>query len=485
MTSFALLRRFTSVNDKWLRIFQISPNKTRLAPASSAALQINNRHYTNRNFLELSRRGLWKERYPENCAEFNKKLLNSSDPITLYAGFDPTADSLHIGNLLILISLIHCQRAGHNPIVLLGGFTATLGDPSGKKLTREGMAEAAARGNADQILAQIQGIFKNHEDVIWKNGDQQPLTAPRYVNNKDWIPDMEKEFIPILRHITAAQLLRSPHVKNRIDEENKLCTTELFYQIFQAYDWVHLYDKYRCILQVGGSDQMGNIYLGHDLLKEMRDVSGTGLSVHLVTDEKSGDKLGKSAGNAVWLSKDRTSYFDFYQHFIRRHDSEVEHHLKMFTFLPLGEIEKLMAQHWKNPGLQVAQKRLAECVTLLVHGEKGLQVALDSTSILYRNNAALLLSLSAEEVEGLFSGLCLSLPLRPGTTVAEAALQAGVFPNAGDCVAKIRAGGLSINQCRVTVPDIALVPDLHVLPSGHTLFRKGKQNYTLVRWLAA
>jgi len=441
------------------------------------------RHYTKRNILELFRRGLWKDRFPPSCPEFEAALTDPKKPLTLYAGFDPTADSLHIGNLLVLVALIHAQRAGHSPIVLIGGFTAGFSDPSGRTETRRGLGGAAVEANSGPVAATVQRVFANHAACFW--ADRQatsPLTPPRVVNNRSWLSRMTlEEYLRLGDSVLLSQLTKSAYIKERVESAGALPFSELSYQMLQAIDWLHLYETYGCTLQVGGSDQAGNLWLGRSLLRDRAGVAVTGLTLPLITTE-SGAKLGKSAGNALWLSPEKTSCFDFYQYFLRRKDSEVENLLKLFTFRPLEEITKIMASHWKEPARQRAQQVLAKDVTRLVHGDAGLQTALACTDVLYRNNAGRLYELEPRDLEALFSDNTLELPLTDDTTVLRAARLAGFFATDDIAATTIKAGGLSVNQVRVTEPHLLLVPGIHVLPCGYSVLRSGKRNFKLVRW---
>merc|ERR1719376_155788 len=357
------------------------------------------RHYTKRNILEVFRRGLWKDRFPPSCPEFEAALTDPRKAVTVYAGFDPTADALHIGNLLVLVSLIHCQRAGHHPIVLIGGYTAGFSDPSGRTETRRGLDEATVETNTTPVLETVQRIFANHEKHIWaERGAKSPLAPPRIVNNHSWLSRMTlTQFLSLSNDVYLSQLTKSGYIKERIEKGGALPFSELTYQLLQAIDWLHLYEQYGCTLQIGGSDRAANIWLGRALLRERARVEGSGLTLPLITTE-GGAKLGKSAGNALWLSPHKTSCFDFYQYFFRRKDSEVENLLKLFTFRPLEEVSKIMTEHWREPARQRAQQVLARDVTRLVHGEKGLDTALACTEVLYHNNARRIYELTAEDL---------------------------------------------------------------------------------------
>ncbi|KAF2360983.1 Tyrosine-tRNA ligase [Trinorchestia longiramus] len=403
----------------------------------------------------------------------------------VYAGFDPTADSLHIGNLLVILALLHCREAGHTPIILLGGFTSFLGDPSGRTDKRAGLSAEASAANLIRIQQSIETIFDNHSKIFWKSGEKEPLPDVVFVDNNKWMKNVKfSRLLQIFELLKMKNLLKSSFVRERIDKRGShpLNLMEFLYQACQAYDWLHLYDKYQCKIQIGGSDQLANIMVGHDLIRDARgDSTCTGLTTPLLLGPY-GEKLGKSMGNSVWLCSDRTSCFDFYQYFLRKKDSEVENLLKLLTLIPVHDITKIMEKHWEKPEALTAQKMLAESLTLLVHGEHGLSLARASTAILYQQQATALLDLSPSELESLFSGSVLRLTLDPGTTVMQAAMMARCFKSERECEEIILAGGFHINQHPVREPHMVLVPDAHILPTGYSLFRVGKKQFTLVAW---
>lgn len=439
------------------------------------------RQYTSRNILSLSERGFWKDRFPDNSKEFEDELVKS--PQTIYAGFDPTADSLHIGNLLVIMALLQCQRAGHKTIVLLGGFTATVGDPSGRNSQRPHLPTEEVASNVIRIKQTVLNIFGNHATLFWKNSREKPLQPVVFLNNNDWLKSMTlQKLLSVLELINVRDLLNNAFVKDRLDSPKAaLSAKEFMYQICQAYDWLHLFDQHNCNIQVGGSDQLANIKVGHNFVRDARGKSVTGLTVPLLVTPD-GQKLGKSVGNSLWLSADRTTYFDFYQYFLRRTDAEVESLLNLFTFMLDSEIESLMQQSKERPEALLAQKKLAEKVTLLVHGEYGLQIARASTAILYQNESTALLDLPPRELLRLFSGNVTYLSLEPGTTVLEASTKAKCFQRDGEAEQIIKQGGFRINQVQVTEPHMVLIPDAHILPGGYSLFKVGKKKFVLVAW---
>lgn len=259
--------------------------------------------------------------------------------------------------------------------------------------------------------------------------------------------------------------------------------TEFTYQIFQAYDWLHLLRTHNCLFQIGGSDQMGNIKSGHELIGRAMKKEVFGLTLPLITNEE-GDKFGKSAGNAVWLDANKTSEFAFYQFFVRLSDVEAENLLKLLTFIPFNEVNDLIEKHRRTPELREAQKTLAEHLTLLIHGEDGLKKAQLVSDALYKGDAHALGEMQPHEIPQLFAGASYAeLYMEPGTTMLSAAMRINCFPTEKDAHRIISAGGFYINQKRSMNPSEMLTPDVHILPNGVSLFRVGKKNYYVVKWL--
>lgn len=443
------------------------------------------RQYSNRNVLKLHERGMFEDIFPETSSDEVTDLLNAK-PQCVYAGFDPTASSLHLGNLLVLINLLHWQRGGHKVIALVGGATGRIGDPSGHTTDRLELQSTIVNSNVHSIRENIQRIFSNHKQYLWdKDASTRKLTPAMIIDNADWYSEQNVvEFVSrVGRHFRLGTMLSRHSVQSRLSSEAGMSFAEFCYQVFQAYDWLHLLQRYDCKFQVGGSDQMGNIVSGHDLISRVADTRVYGFTLPLVTTE-SGHKFGKTAGNAVWLSADKSSPFELYQFFVRCRDSEVERLLKLFTFETLGTIENIMRKHQRNPEQRTAQKKLAEQVMLLVHGEEGLEAALKATSALYDQTAESLVQLTAEDISNVFQGakIC-DLLLQPGTTTLDLSLQAGCFTSERDAVRIISAGGFYINYQRVTKIDEVLTQAAHILPNNVTLIRVGKKNYYVVRWL--
>lgn len=266
------------------------------------------------------------------------------------------------------MNLLHWQRAGHEVLALIGGATGLIGDPSDRKSERDQLEEIIVKENAESIKRNIETIFENHEKYFWRNPDYilKPITI---VNNADWYNGVNviEFFRRVGKYFRLGTMLGRTSVQTRLKSDSGMNFTEFTYQVFQAYDWLHLLNKYNCRFQIGGSDQMGNIVAGHDLISKVKDCQAYGITLPLITSE-GGKKFGKSVGNAVWLSSKKGSSFQLYQFFIRTKDSDVERFLNFFTFLTIPQINEIIAAHSKDPGKREAQTILAEAVTTLVYG---------------------------------------------------------------------------------------------------------------------
>ncbi|CAG2060658.1 unnamed protein product, partial [Timema podura] len=405
------------------------------------------------------------------------------------------------------------KRVGY---LRVGGATGLIGDPSGRTNERIALAPSSVNENSASIVENIRRIFNNHEQYFWKKGDK--LHEIRIVNNYEWYSKLNAVDLvgQIGRHFRMGTMLSRQSVQSRLTSEGGMSFTEFCYQIFQAYDWLQLLQTHDCRFQVGGNDQMGNIMSGHDLISRLTKIKVYGLTLPLITSE-SGDKFGKSSGSAVWLDSRKTSPFQLYQFFIRVKDSDVGKLLKLFSFEPPGTIDEFVQKHQTKPELRIAQKKLAEHVTLLVHGE------LDSRKIeelelkawrtdsmalkrgeergclmerkvsilpcnpvlpIYEGSLEALGKLNTSELSHLFEGATVcELLLEPGTTLLDLALRAKCFATAGDARRIISAGGFYINQQRATNIDEVLSTSTHILPNNVSLVRVGKKNYYIVKWL--
>ncbi|XP_015108489.1 tyrosine--tRNA ligase, mitochondrial isoform X2 [Diachasma alloeum] len=456
----------------------------RLCATGKSILRYERRFYTNRNILTLHDRGMFQEMFPETAGPEMKALLVGS-PQSAYAGFDPTADSLHVGNLLVLMNLLHWQRGGHQVIVLLGGATGQIGDPSHRTKERDEINVAVMEQNIKGIRANIETIFKHHNAHFWSDKHNEPLKPPIILNNLNWYKDLNViQFIRgVGKHFRLGTMMGRSSVQSRLNSEGGMSFTEFSYQVFQGFDWLYLFNNYKCRFQIGGSDQMGNIMSGHDLVRKSTGQQVFGLTLPLITAE-GGKKFGKSVGNAVWLSPEKSSPFNLYQFFIRTRDSDVENFLKLFTFLDLKTIADIMKKFNEAPEKREAQRILAENVTLLVHGEEGLSAANHASALLYDNSLDSLSKMSVDEILNVFEGAKVSeLPPEPGITTYGLAMKINCFKTDRDAQRIISAGGFYINHSKIMNVNEVITPGIHILPNNTTLVRVGKKTYHVVRWL--
>jgi tyrosyl-tRNA synthetase len=392
-------------------------------------------------------------------------------PMTVYAGFDPTSSSLQAGNFVTIMTLAHFQRCGHRPIAVVGGATGLIGDPSGKTVARALLEER-------EVASNLEGIRENLSRFL----DFDHPTAPALiVNNYDWLKEFS--FIGFLReigkHFRMGAMLGKESVRARMQSEDGMSFTEFCYQLLQAYDFLWLHDRYGCRVQVGGSDQWGNITAGIDLIRKLRGVEAYGMTTPLVCDS-SGRKFGKSEGNAIFLDARKTTQFDFYQFFLRTEDADAIRFLRIFTFLPAAEIAELEASLRENPGKRDAQRRLAEDVTRMVHGVAGLDTARRCTAALYGEAMD---GLCAEDLLAVFHDVP-STTLGRGQVVGAAAVNlaadAGLCGSRGEARRLAQSGGLYLNNRRVD--DIGrLVEDRDVVDGALVILRSGKKKYHIVR----
>jgi len=396
------------------------------------------------------------------------KLLNQPGQ-AIYIGFDPTADSLHVGSLVPALMLARFQRAGHRPIVLVGGSTGMIGDPSGRTAERQLMTP-------EIVVANCEGIRRQLERFVSFEGDNAAIM----VNNYDWTGGVS--YLDFLRdigkHFTVNYMLAKESVRRRLeDREHGISYTEFSYMLLQAFDFLQLYDTKRCKIQAGGSDQWGNITAGIELIRRMRAEQAFGITFPLLATS-SGEKFGKSAGNAVWLDKNKTSPYQFYQYWINTDDRDVERFLKLFTFLEIAEIAELCS---KPPEQRAAQKKLAEEVTRIVHGEEALAHAIKASNVLF-----------GEEIDGLkdrdLAEIFADVPsfnieaisIANGLRVTDALVRSGAAKSKGEATRLLAGGGVYLNNRRVAAADAQLRrEDL----ASETMFvlRVGKKSYYLGR----
>lgn len=421
-------------------------------------------------FEELTWRGMVNQITHEELGG-----LLDKEHFTLYCGFDPTADSLHIGSLLPIMTLRHFQNAGHKPVALVGGATGMVGDPSGKTQERQ-------LQTADQVDHNTAGIRAQLERLLNFSGEN----AATVVNNHDWFGGITLiEFLrDVGKHFSVNVMMAKESVRARLeDREHGISFTEFSYQLLQAYDFLHLFDTFDCRLQIGGSDQWGNIVAGMDLTRRMREGASTfGLTIPLVT-KADGAKFGKTETGNVWLDPKRTSPYKFYQFWINQSDADVGRFLRFFTFLSHDEIMELDRQVIEVPEQRAAQKRLAEEVTRMVHSEEALQAAQRATQAMFGGS---LEGLDDETLEDIFSDMpSFEFPrsvLTEDRPLMDALVEAGVFASKGEARRMVKSGGLYLNNERVDADNSKLGPD-SLCSSSVAVVRKGKKSYHLLRFV--
>ena len=426
------------------------------------------------NFIEeLTWRGMIHTMMPGTDEQLNKEMT------TAYLGIDPTADSLHIGHLCGVMMLRHFQRCGHKPLALVGGATGMIGDPSGKSAERNLLDEKTLRHNQEAIKKQLAKFLDFDSDV--------PNRA-ELVNNYDWTKDVT--FLDFAReigkHITVNYMMAKDSVQKRLNGEARdgLSFTEFTYQLLQGFDFLHLYQEKNCKLQLGGSDQWGNITTGSELIRRKTGGEAFALTCPLIT-KADGGKFGKTESGNVWLDARYTSPYKFYQFWLNVSDADAEKYLKIFTFLSKEEIEQLVREHEENPGARPLQKRLAKEVTTMVHSEKDYEAAVEASQILFSNNAGeALKALDEQTLLDIFDGVprfaISRAELEEGIPVLDLlAVKTQVFPSKGEARKMVQGGGVSLNKEKLTDP--AATIDASALLGGKYLhIQKGKKNHFLL-----
>lgn len=426
------------------------------------------------NFVnELTWRGMIHDMMPGTEEQLEKEMT------TAYVGIDPTADSLHIGHLVGVMMLKHFQVAGHKPIVLVGGATGMIGDPSGKSQERNLLDEETLRHNQNCLKEQLAKFLDFSSEV--ENGAEM-------VNNYDWMKEFS--FLGFIRdigkHITVNYMMSKDSVKKRLDGSSKtgLSFTEFTYQLVQGTDFLHLYETKNCKLQMGGSDQWGNITTGTELIRRKLGGEAFALTCPLIT-KADGKKFGKTESGNVWLDPKRTSPYKFYQFWLNTSDEDAERYIKIFTLLPKEEIEKLVAEHQEAPHTRILQKTLAKEVTCMVHSEADYDAAVEASQILFgKGTEEQLRKLDEDTFLSVFGGV----PQFPvdrklfdeGVGVIDLlAEHTQVFPSKGELRRTIKGGGLSINKSKVAADD-ATVNAASLIGEKYLLVQKGKKNYFLI-----
>jgi tyrosyl-tRNA synthetase len=406
-----------------------------------------------------------------SSTEGTRELL-ARDKVTCYIGFDPTASSLHVGSLLPMMALARLQRHGHAPIAIVGGGTGLIGDPSGRSQERTLLSH-------DEVAHNLEGIRRQLSRFL---DFESATNRAHIINNGDWLERLNlMEFLrDVGKHFTVNYMLAKESVKRRVETEDGISFTEFTYLIMQAYDYLTLYDRYQCRLQLGGSDQWGNIVAGCDLIRKLRGGQAYGLVLPLVTTA-AGTKFGKTETGTIWLDAERTSPYQFYQFWLNVDDRDAIVYLKYFTFLSREEITELEHATEQAPQKREAQRRLAQEVTRLVHGQEELERAERGATLLFDKNVTKLPVESILAVAGdvPFSSVSVQQLAGEGLLLVELLASAGVTPSKSEATRLIRSGGIYVNNERVSNEKLRLTRDQAV---GGELFliRKGaKQNFLI------
>lgn len=415
---------------------------------------------------ELRWRGLLQDIMP------GTEDLLKKETVSAYIGFDPTADSLHIGSLTQIFTLLRFQKAGHKPIALIGGATGMVGDPSGKSAERNLLDEEALNKNVAGIKHQLEKFLDFNSGA---NGAE-------LVNNYDWMKDYS--FINFIRdigkHLTVSYMMAKDSVKNRL--ENGMSFTEFSYQLLQAYDFYYLYKHKNCKLQMGGSDQWGNITSGTELVRRKASGEAFGITTQLIK-KADGTKFGKTESGNIWLDKTKTSPYKFFQYWINTSDIDAKNFIKIFTFLSKEEIDALITEQDKDPGKRLLQKALAKELTCLVHSEADYNAAVETSTVLFNGELKDLSNLDEETFLDVFDGV-------PQFQISKSELEGSinvldflaektqVLPSKSEARKLIQGGGISINKAKVETHDLIL-NSTFLINNKYILIQKGKKNYFL------
>lgn len=426
------------------------------------------------NFIEeLKWRGMLNDMTP------GTEELLAKEQVTAYLGIDPTADSLHIGHLCGVMMLRHLQRCGHKPLALIGGATGMIGDPSGKSAERNLLDEATLRHNQECIKKQLAKFL---------DFDSDAPNAAELVNNYDWMKDFT--FLDFARevgkHITVNYMMAKDSVKRRLNGEARdgLSFTEFTYQLLQGYDFLHLNREKNCKLQMGGSDQWGNMTTGTELIRRTNGNEAYALTCPLIT-KADGGKFGKTESGNIWLDARYTTPYKFYQFWLNVSDDDAARYIRIFTSIGREEIESLIAQHAEAPHLRLLQKRLAQEVTTMVHSAADYEAAVEASNILFGNSTSeQLRKLDEDTLLAVFEGVPqfeISLDeLKQGIKAVDLTTEkAAIFPSKGEMRKLTQGGGVSINKEKLTAFD-AVIDDSALLDGKYLIVQKGKKNYFLV-----
>jgi tyrosyl-tRNA synthetase len=421
------------------------------------------------NFVEeLKWRGMLQDIMPGTEDLLNKEIVSG------YIGFDPTSDSLGIGNMVQIMTLLHFQKAGHKPIALVGGATGMVGDPSGKSAERNLLDEATLNHNIACQKKQLEKFLNFNSGA----------NSAEIVNNYDWFKNFSfLEFIrDVGKHISVNYMLAKDSVKNRL--ENGMSFTEFSYQLVQGYDFYYLWKNKGIKLQMGGSDQWGNIVTGTELIRRKASGEAFALTTPLIK-KADGTKFGKTEGGNVWLDRNKTSPYKFYQFWLNSSDEDVKNYIRIFTLFTKDEIEKLEAEHATAPHLRTLQKALAKDITIRVHSDNDYNAAVEASQILFNGTIEDLAKLSEELFLDIFDGVpsfdVSSSELNTGIGLVDLlAEKTAIFPSKGEARKMLQAGGVSLNKNKVE--DAQMVVNLNnTINKKYILIQKGKKNYFLCK----
>lgn len=420
---------------------------------------------------ELKWRGLIQDIIPGTEEQLCK------EPTTAYIGFDPTADSLHIGGLIPIIILVHLQKFGHKPLALVGGATGMVGDPSGKSEERNLLSSEVLNHNVEAIKKQLSKFIDFNS--------AKPNAAAEIVNNFDWFKNIS--FLDFIRdtgkHITVNYMMSKDSVKKRLEGESGMSFTEFTYQLVQGYDFYWLHKNKNCKLQGGGSDQWGNIVTGTELIRKKGGNEAFAFTWPLLT-KSDGNKFGKSEKGNIWLSAEKTSPYSFYQFWLNTSDADAERFLKIFTFLTEIEIKDLVNQHSGNEHQRILQKKLAEELTIFVHSRTDYEFAVKASSILFSNDTAQILKeLNEEQLLQVMEGVPaieIEKDKLSNTDLITLLADSKIFPSKGEAKKMLAQGGVFINKEKVT-DDGNKINTSQLLNEKYLLIQKGKKNYYLVK----
>jgi tyrosyl-tRNA synthetase len=401
--------------------------------------------------------------------------LFEKEQVSGYIGFDPTSDSLHIGSLVPILLLMHLQRAGHKPYALVGGATGMVGDPSGKSEERNLLSE-------ETLAFNLAGVKKQLSHFL--DFDASKSNAAELVNNYDWFKDFS--FLNFIRdvgkHITVNYMMSKDSVKKRLEGDNGMSFTEFTYQLVQGYDFYWLYQNKNCKVQMGGSDQWGNITTGTEIIRRKTGGEAFAFTCPLIT-KADGGKFGKTEKGNVWLDSSKTSPYQFYQFWLNASDEDANKWIKIFTLLEPSVIEGLIAEHAAAPQLRILQKALAAELTKLVHSEADLTFAIQATEILFGNaTTEVLQSLNETQLLQVMDGVPTvnidAAKIAAGYDIVELLADTAIFPSKGEARKMWQAGGIGINKEKITT-EFTTVTSAQLLQGKYILFQKGKKNYYL------